>query len=184
MWCTVYKSFSSWNIENKVKWKLVACIHNPPDFPAYIGYFIYITKHCIVLQCTSGTRGRTRVDKWPPSHCRVRSLCPSRTNARWGGDLSLCLLTSSIFFPRSSLYLLGCWTSILGRCCGYLNPVMSCTVLYCMYYAAGGVLAGPGGLAPRPGHLCVRPLHRGSVLHQPRLRVSRDVLSRYPRYPR
>ena len=64
------------------------------------------------------------------------------------------------------------------------SHVMYWTVLYCMYYAAGGVLAGPGGLAPRPGHLCVRPLHRGSVLHQPRLRVSRDVLSRYPRYPR
>ena len=42
-----------------------------------------------------------------------------------------------------------------------------------MYYAAGGVLAGPGGLAPRPRHLGVRPLHRGRVLHQPGLRVSR-----------
>ena len=60
------------------------------------------------------------------------------------------------------------------------SHVMYCTVCT-MYYAAGGVLAGPGGLAPRPGHLCVRPLHRGSVLHQPRLRVSRDVVSRYPR---
>ena len=132
MWCTVYKSFSSWNIENKVKWKLVACIHNPPDFPAYIGYFIYITKHCIVLQCTSGTRGRIRADKWPPSHCRVRSLCPSRTNARWGWDLSLMSPDKFNFLPQVITVSLGLLDIHTGKVLwiSKSSHVMYCTVLY------------------------------------------------------